>query len=172
MANSPNMKKNRLLGNIMVCAIFLLGTGLLEVPAQETILASGGDASGNGGTASYSIGQVFCSVHLLTEGSITEGVQQPYEVYVISGIEDGESITLESRVYPNPVSGSLFLKVEHSGDLQLFYQLYDSNGRMLKKKRVTGNECMIPMEQYAVGIYYLHVVTDGKNRKAFKIIKR
>ena len=166
------MKKIRFLGKIMVCAIFLLGTGILEVPAQETILASGGDASGNGGTASYSIGQVFCSVHLLTEGSITEGVQQPYEIYVISGIEDGGLITLESRVYPNPVSSSLFLKVEHSGDLQLFYQLYDSNGRMLRKKRVTGNESMIPMEQYAGGIYYLHVVSAGKYTKAFKIIKR
>jgi len=96
------MKKTRLLRNLMTASGLLLAIGLMEVPAQETILASGGDATGNGGTASYSIGQVFYSVHVLTEAYITEGVQQPYEIYILSGMEDGELITLESRAYPIP----------------------------------------------------------------------
>lgn len=165
------MKEIRLPRNILLMAGLLLSIGLMELPAQETILAAGGNATGSGGSASYSIGQAFCSIHSLTGGSITEGVQQPYEVYVISGMEETDMITLEFRAYPNPVSGSLYLKAEQPGNLPLFYRLYDSNGRMLVNKRITVDECVVPMEHYAAGLYYLNVMTPEKKLRTFKIIK-
>jgi hypothetical protein len=155
----------------MAGAFLLLGIGLMQVTAQETILASGGEASGNIGTASYSIGQVFFSVYSLTEGYITEGVQQPYEIFIVSGL-DNDIITLESIVYPNPVSSHLILKVEYSSDLHLLYQLFDNNGKMLGNGTITGNECMIPMEKYASGVYHLIVVNRKKSIRTFKIIKK
>jgi len=165
------MKKIRLLRNLLTGAGLLLGIGLMELQAQETILASGGDATGNGGTASYSIGQLFYSVHTLSEAYISEGVQQPYEIYVLSGKEDAAPITLKFRAYPNPVSDFLFLQLEDSGDLQAFFQLFDSKGRLLMEKRISGIENMIPMESYVAGIYYLNVRAAGKKAWKFKIIK-
>jgi len=168
---STDMEEIRRFRNILFIAGLLLVTGLMEVRAQETILAGGGNATGNGGTASYSIGQVFYCVHLMTGGSIAEGVQQPYEVYVISGTEESNVITLSCRAYPNPVTGFLFLKTGYTENLPLFYRLIDNNGRMLLNQRITGDECVIPMESYAEGIYYLHVMTTEKNIRTFKIIK-
>ena len=165
------MEKTRLLKKILVTAGLLLSVGPAQVLAQETILASGGDATGNGGTASYSVGQVFYAVHSLTGGSITEGVQQPYEIYAITGTAEADRITLEFRAYPNPVTDFLFLKAELTVELQLFYRLYDSNGRMLCNKKITGDECIVPMDRYAPGIYYLDVISREKNLRTFKIIK-
>jgi hypothetical protein len=164
------MDQIRLPGNFLAGAFLLLWIGLMEVPAQETILASGGEASGNIGTASYSIGQVFFSVYSLTEGYITEGVQQPYEIFIVSGL-DNDIITLEYMVYPNPVSSHLILKVNHSPDLQLLYQLFDNKGSMLGNGTINGNECTISMEKYAAGAYYLVVVNRKKRIRTFKIIK-
>jgi hypothetical protein len=51
------------------------------VHAQESINASGGEATGSEGTVSYSVGQVFYSTFSdQGNGSISEGVQQNLEI--------------------------------------------------------------------------------------------
>ncbi len=52
---------------------------ILHVNAQESIVASGGDASGSGGSSSYSVGQVFYSNYTGSNGSEAQGVQQADE---------------------------------------------------------------------------------------------
>ncbi len=52
--------------------------------AQEVIPASGGNATGSGGSVSYSAGQVFYLTHEGTTGSVNEGAQQPYEISAIT----------------------------------------------------------------------------------------
>lgn len=164
------MKRINLFRNMSLISGFLICTGFM-VSAQEAILAAGGHAKGTGGSASYSIGQVFYNLHALTSGSIAEGVQQPYEVYVISGTEETDMISLECRVYPNPVNNFLMLQAGHTGALPLFYQLYDNQGKVLLNKRITIEECVIPMAQYAAGVYYLRVQTHNKSLRTFKIVK-
>ena len=59
----------------------------LYIYAQESTVASGGNGTGEGGSVSYSLGQVSYSSNSGSNGSITEGVQQPYDVSVIFFIE-------------------------------------------------------------------------------------
>lgn len=54
---------------IKLCAVLLLGLGLTRLQAQEAIPASGGNATGNGGSASYSVGQVVYTTNTGTNGS-------------------------------------------------------------------------------------------------------
>ncbi len=63
-----------------ILTIMLLFIGL---HAQESTTASGGEASGDGGTVSYSVGQVVYGTHSGTTGSVSEGIQQAYEISVI-----------------------------------------------------------------------------------------
>lgn len=44
--------------NVKIDTVLLLGLGLTGLQAQTSANATGGDASGGGGSASYSIGQV------------------------------------------------------------------------------------------------------------------
>lgn len=68
--------------------------------------ADGGTATGNGGTVTYTIGQI--AVQSYGEGCIRifEGAQQPYEIQTI-GIDNYPSITLNAMVYPNPTTSNL-----------------------------------------------------------------
>jgi len=70
------MKHKRL----KLCALLLFGLGLTGLQAQESVNAAGGNASGSGGTVSYTVGQVVYTTKTGTNGSVAEGVQQAYEI--------------------------------------------------------------------------------------------
>ena len=93
-------------------ALLLFGFSLAGLNAQEAFPVAGGDAVGSGGSVSYTIGQVFYNTQIGTNGSIVQGVQQPYEISVVSGVKEAEGINLEITAYPNPTSDFLRLKVE------------------------------------------------------------
>ena len=99
-------------------AIFLLAIGLTGLKAQQATTTSGGNASGSGGSASYSVGQVVYTTNTGAGGSVSQGVQQPYEISIVSGIEE-QGITLTCTAYPNPTTDYLTLKID--GDVQTHY---------------------------------------------------
>lgn len=94
----------------------MFGLELTELRAQDAVPMSGGNASGSGGSACYSVGLVVYTTNTGTNGSVAQGVQQPFEISVVSGIEDAKEITLQYSVYPNPATNYLILKIE--GKLQ------------------------------------------------------
>jgi hypothetical protein len=144
----------------------LLGLGGLH--AQENAVTTGGEATGAGGTASYSVGQVVYTTNTGTNGSVAQGVQQPYEISTTVGINE-TSINLELSVYPNPTTDYLTLKVEDNTELN--YQLYDSQGKIIENKKVTANSTTISMEALPKSIYFLNVTDNNQVVKTFKIIK-
>jgi len=79
---------------LKLSAVLLLGLGLTGLQAQESVNATGGNASGSGGSASYSVGQVAYQTHTGTNGSVSEGVQQPFEISVVTAIEEAKGINL------------------------------------------------------------------------------
>lgn len=149
----------------------LLGFGLTGVQAQEAIPSSGSNASGNGGSASYSVGQVVYTTDTGTNGSLAKGVQQSYQVSVISGL-DAKGIDLELSAYPNPTTDLLTLKVEIYDSGNWSYLLYNMSGKLLESKNLTGNNTTITMSNLAPTTYFLKVTDNQKEVKTFKIIKQ
>ena len=147
-------------------AFLLLGLGGLL--AQESPTASGGEATGAGGKASYSIGQVVYTTTTGTNGSVAQGVQQPYEISVTTGINE-TAINLEMNVYPNPTTNYLTLKVEKIESLT--FQLIDIQGKIIKNKKVSATTSTINMEELPKAIYFLNVTDNNQVVKTFKIIK-
>ena len=152
-------------------AFLLLGLGGLH--AQESPTATGGEATGSGGTASYTVGQMVYTTHTGTNGSIAQGVQQPYEISTTVGINE-KTINLEMSVYPNPTTNYLQLKVDASTSLsnqQIAYQLIDMQGRVIENKKVDANSTAITMESLPKAVYFLNVVKNKQIVKTFKVIK-
>jgi hypothetical protein len=87
---------------VKLCAVFLLGLGLSRLHAQESIPASGEDASGYGGSVSFSVGQLVYTTNTGTDCSAAQGVHQPFEISVISEFEEAKRISVQCSVYPNP----------------------------------------------------------------------
>lgn len=160
---------------LKLSAVFLIIVGLSGLQAQEAIPATGGNASGSGGTASYTVGQVVYTTNTGTTGSVAQGVQQPYEISVVSGIEQAKGINLECTAYPNPTTDFFTLRVENYDNENLSYQLFDISGNLLENKKLTINETIITMANRVAAIYFLKVIqtknTSSQEIKTFKIIK-
>ena len=71
---------------------FLLGFCIATVQGQQTIPATGGNASGSGGSVSYTVGQILSSSISGANGSVVQGVQQPYEISVVTALRNTEDI--------------------------------------------------------------------------------
>ena len=104
----------------LLIAVCLFVSGM-AIKAQNTIPATGGNAIGAGGSVSYSVGQVFYTTNTGTTGSATQGVHQPYEISVITGLEEAKGIDLNCIAYPNPTSDFLILRINNYDGESLSY---------------------------------------------------
>jgi len=160
-------KSQKIVKIILLASIFC---SLFSASAQQAIVTSGGNATGTNGTSSYSIGQVSYSSASGTNGSVNQGVQQPYEIFTL-GNDDFPEIKLVMTVYPNPTTAFVNLKIENHPLENIQYQLFDNNGRQIHSQKITTSETQISMENLATAIYLLNVFEDNKVVKTFKIIK-
>jgi len=149
-------------------AFVLLGLGGLH--AQETVPATGGDATGSGGSSSYTVGQVVYTTNFGTNGSSAQGVQQPYEISTTIGLDVVE-INLELTAFPNPTTNNLSLSVGNYNNENLTYQLYDMQGKLLKSNQVESSKTTINMEELPISSYMLNVLENNSLIKSFKILK-
>jgi hypothetical protein len=151
---------------ILLLAISLLIINLCT--AQTSFNAAGGNVKNAGVTLSYSIGQVFYETNILNEG-----VQLPYHIMEIVGIDDLEGIYLNIIAYPNPTSDYLELKFEtNEFDFKnVQYQITDINGHQLKSEKIESFQTNISMENRLKGVYILEVKLKNKTIKTFKIVK-
>jgi len=97
-----------------ILLFILTGLGGISLLAQQTVSSAGGNAAtGGGGTVSYTVGQVaYTTITNGVNGSVAQGVQQPYEISVVTALEEANDISLEFSVYPNPFTDYLILKIE------------------------------------------------------------
>lgn len=157
------------LKKIKLTVLFVFGL-LFLVQAQQTIPAAGGEASGSGGTISYTVGQLVYTTNTGTNNSLAQGVQQVYEISAL-GVDDFNEIKLEYVVYPNPTIDKLALKIKNFNNEDLSYQIYDINGRILKMEKLRESSTTISMGYLPSAIYFLRVISGQQPLKTFKIIK-
>jgi len=156
---------------LKLSATLLLLLGLKGLQAQECVNATSGNALGGGGSVSYSIGQVVYTTNRGTNGSLAQGVQQPFEISPVIGIEEVKGINLLVTTYPNPTTDYLTLEVKDFDLSTLNFQLYDMNGKLLLSEKITGNQTSIFMSNFLSATYFVKVVQGNKEIKTFKIIK-
>lgn len=157
---------------LKLIAGFLLVIGLTGLQAQESINATGGNASGSGGSLSYSVGQVEYTTNKGPKGSVEQGVQQPFEISAETGMEEAKGINLSVSTYPNPTTGNLILSINEFNISNLSYQLYDIQGKLLQNEKITGNQTSIVMSDLVTANYFVKVIQGNKEVKTFKIIKK
>jgi hypothetical protein len=159
---------------VNLCVLVLIGIGLTELKAQVAIPATGGNISGIGGSVDYSIGQVVNTAITGANGFVMQGVQQPFEISVLTGTEEAIGINLVCSAYPNPITDFLILKIDNGNNINLStltFSLYDINGKLLESKKTEGNETIIPMENLIPSIYFLKVTFQNMEVRIFKITK-
>lgn len=162
LIKSINMKK-------LILGCCLLGWGTILF-AQSGSVSSGGTATGTDGTVTYSVGQ---SVYTTASGSpsdgvITQGLQQPYEIFV-NVVETG--IDASVSLYPNPTKEFVILNVANVNAEDFTYEMFDIQGKILAGSKLVSNETKISMTDLANATYFVKVLNLNKESKTFKIIK-
>jgi hypothetical protein len=150
-------------------SVLLLGLGL-TTQAQQVTTATGGNASGSGGTFAYSVGQIVYTTNTGTTGSVAQGVQQPYEISILLGVDDN-SIKLELTAYPNPTTNCLTLDIGKAELSTFNFQLYDISGKSIESRKIISSTETIGMENLPSATYFLKVTNNNSEIKTFKIIK-
>lgn len=146
----------------------------LNCTAQSNTLSTGGDCTGAGGSASFSVGQIDYTAIDVAAGSAYLGVQQPYELFSLSTTDENNAFSL--LLGPNPTSGTLTLIASTALPLNSYYVLFDESGKTLLTHPILNESSSINIESYASGIYFLHIYsvlayTDKQTHLTFKIIK-
>lgn len=162
------MKTTKLLFFLSIVSYF----GISNVVAQSSVNASGGNLSGANGSVSYSVGQVVYTTNIGSNGSIAQGVQQPYEISEVLSSVDYSELIKDLKIYPNPSTDVLTINMYNIDNLQLDYQIVDINGKILKTGENIENETNINVSTFASAIYFLKITNQNKEVKTFKIIKK
>lgn len=156
--------------NKLFIAFCLFGYGV-QLTAQNAIPITGGNASGTGGTVSYTIGEAVYTTNTGNNGSVAQGIQQPYEISVVTALENTEGITLEFKIYPNPTRGLITLTIKPFEIDNIRFRLFDLNGILLLDKKIVSEITEISLDNFVPAMYLLQVIIDNKEVKVFKIIK-
>ena len=158
------MKKNTLF-----FLTFLLSFSVNAQTSHQVLSASGGDATGSGGSVAYSVGQIVYTTSTGTTGSVAQGVEQAYEIYSV-GIKE-TTLNISLSVFPNPTSDFLTLKVEDYNNETLSFDLLDEQGKLVLNEQITNQETQVAMSTLARGSYFINIVHTNKKIQTFKIIK-
>ncbi len=149
--------------------LFVLSASVLF--AQNAVTVSGGEANGNSGSVSYSIGQTFYSTNVGSNGQVSEGVLQPYEIYDVTEVQSTISDVISLSAFPNPTSDFLTLRIDGELIDGLSCAMFDISGKEIMQLRLTSSETRLDVQQLSSATYFVRV-TKGKDEvKTFKIVK-
>ena len=147
----------------------LMMLSVMILSAQSDVVPVGGTATGSGGTVTYTVGQIAVQTYSNGTFTISEGVQQPYEIQTI-GIDNYPGITLNALLYPNPTLGNVQLTMNNE-QLEGEVKVFDMNGKFLFSKRIERQNTEIPMSDLAAGTYFVNVLDGTQVLKTFKVVK-
>lgn len=151
-------------------ALLIVLTTVLTVgvQAQRSAVGAGSDATGAGGSMSYSIGQVGYTTVQGTGGTSSQGVQQSYE-YLVLAVEPGIVTTSGLGVAPNPTSEGVQLTFTGTPGTAQRYLLMDAAGQVVRTANIT-TSMHIAMADLPCATYVLRV--EGETPATFRIIKQ
>jgi len=157
-------------GFLQKVAMLLFVSGFaMSLHAQEAVTSAGGEAGTASGSVSFSVGQVQYMTYESDSGVVTEGVQQPYEIYEIISVPGLSGP--EMAVYPNPAINYVFIDIPEFADEKIAYVFQDVKGKTLFQNSVYDLRTEIDLTSYTAGVYLLQITINGQHFKTFKIIK-
>jgi hypothetical protein len=145
---------------------FLLTT--ISVCGQQVISSSGNYYKQSHGSIAYTVGESVTETFSSGNTVVTQGFHQP--VISVTALNN-ESIS-DISLYPNPSSDFIILDVKKDNGKEIFYSIYDMNGKLLESKIVQADQTEISLSNYAPASYIFKVSDRNKDIQSFKIVKQ
>jgi len=134
--------------------------------SQSAFTGVGGEAIGTGGSASYSLGQVFDGFSSNGTVSIQEGVQQAYILNTDGLLEMSPQLF---SIFPIPTSDHIKIELK-SSDFEFEYYVISTEGSLVDKGIINTQNSTINLADLKTGEYHVVCKSDKQFFKS-KIIK-
>lgn len=151
----------------IICLSYFL---IPSIWAQSNTVSTGGNASSSTGSVSYSTGQIDYISAVGAPGNLNQGLQQPFEFYIITGTEEID-IDLNVRAFPNPTDYFISLEINLDDLSNLHYQIFNVHAQMIDQQKIHSKNTQIDLLSLINGQYVLKVNRNKNEIKTFKIIK-
>ncbi len=155
--------------------IFLLVTGAASAAAQNlsptVISSSGGSGSADGTSLSWTAGELISQSFSADTLILTQGFQQG-EITVTTTASELQGLSMDVKVYPNPVRNMLNIDFKGMMDQTARVKLMNLNGKVILTREFNNpsNITRINLNGTTPGTYMLEVSIKGRS-KTFKIVK-
>jgi hypothetical protein len=126
------------------------------VYSQEAIQVSGGKAIGTWGPESYTVNQAFDATNIATSGSISLGMQHPFEFQILNNLWL-TTVNLTAVTYPNPTKDFIILKIKDHARHNLRYTFFDVKGASIASDVIAISNAQVQMKYLSKGPYVLKV---------------
>lgn len=161
----------RISGFILLLIIAISVSG--QQVDRHVISSGGGQFQNNLISMDWTLGEPVILTFENDNAILTQGFHQDY--LRITEIEDLIEESFEIKVFPNPASSFIHLKISNEETLQPFIQLYDLHGKQLLNKQLAPSNKIdeqIELTGFPNGTYILKVtVSGGKQYKSYKVQK-
>ena len=148
--------------------LLLLGllTIISSVHSQEVVSTQGETYSSPNAIIDFTVGEVVINTVSDGTNNITQGFHQTNWNFV--GLEN-HTPSFEAIIFPNPTLE--VLNIRASAFENVTYTLYDAQGKLIVKDKLTAEQTLIPVSQLATGSYSITLNNPTQNLKTFKLIK-
>lgn len=127
--------------------------------AQQAIVTTGGDLYTTSGSVAYSVGQVAFTSPANEVGSISQGVQQPFQLSIV-GISELHWVSM-FELYPNPANQNLYLHAtgsEQTMKLSAFQaRIFDMLGNLVATQKLQDDVNMISVSALPTATYFIQI---------------
>tara|TARA_R110002012_G_scaffold203333_1_gene372703 strand:- start:3768 stop:4082 length:315 start_codon:yes stop_codon:yes gene_type:complete len=104
---------------------------------------------------------------------VAQGVQQPFEISVVTGIEEAKGINLTVTAYPNPFATTFSIDLKSNATSIVSIAIYDMTGRLLETREIKADGLANQTlgERYPSGIYNV-IVNQGDQTQTIRVVKQ
>ena len=143
----------------------LIGEKLIS---QQGVFAGGGNIKAGEGSVSYTVGQVVDGSITYSGYTIYEGVQQPYEIFIISSTKETD---IKISLSPNPALDYVVLKTDKLLD-NMSLRLFSADGKEVLFQPIEKDETTISLDTLKGAAYFLVVYVDSYQIKSYTLLKQ
>ena len=135
---------------------------------QNALSAAGGHFKTNGGSTSFTVGQVAYVLKKGTGSYLNEGVQQVYSKKT-TPVEELVYLK-EVQLYPNPTQETMTLILSSKEDIQVRYTIMEYLGKEIRNGNILSEKSEISLRDLPSGNYFISLKSK-KEIRIFKMVK-
>ena len=133
-----------------------------DMNGQYGFVAVGGDIATSNGSVAYSIGQPFWECKEGETYMVFEGLQQPFEWYIVSHL-NSIGVYPGIKMFPNPAGEGIYLKIDSEDPLHKFeYKIFDSSGMLTTSGQNFNTEHFVEINGWPPGSYFVALFKNSK----------